>query len=78
MNQSSALPPLGRLADHLLPGGLGPFIAERRGRTKPRSWNRIARDLWVETGGEVDATGVSVKAWSEALLAGDEPEAATA
>lgn len=58
------LPPLGQLADHLLPGGLAAFIDQRRPDTP---WHRIARDLWQATDSRIDVSHQTVISWAEAL-----------
>lgn len=54
--------PLARLADNLLEEGLAEFIATRRSDKK--SWDTIAKELWVATGYEIDVTGVTVQNWA--------------
>lgn len=51
------------LADHLLDGGLEPFVAARRLQRK--SWRRIALDLRDAVG--VDVTHETVRSWFKHL-----------
>ncbi len=57
--------PLARLADNLLEGGLADFIVARRADGK--SWDTIAKELWVATDYEIDVTGVTVQKWDAHL-----------
>jgi len=57
--------PLARLADHLLEEGLETFIAEARAAN--RSWDWIARELYLRTDRQVTANGVTVAAWAERI-----------
>ena len=59
--------PLARLADNLLEGRLAEFITTRRAEGK--SWDSIAKELWAATDHEIDVTGVTVCAWSDAFAA---------
>lgn len=63
----AALPALAQLADHLLKdaGGLAAFITFHR--SDGLSWARLAREIWVATDRQVDATGVTVQTWAERL-----------
>ena len=54
--------PLARLADVLLPDGLGAFVTSLRADGK--SWDSIAKALYVATNHEIDVTGVTVQAWA--------------
>ena len=64
----ATLPPLAQLADHLLePEGLAPFIAKHR--SEGRSWDWIARELWVTTDRRIDTSGVTVAVWYEKATA---------
>lgn len=57
--------PTQRLADHIL----GEPLAARveRDRKAGKSWRVIARDLYVETGGQVDVTHETLRTWFPAL-----------
>lgn len=57
--------PLARLADNLLGGELASFIDSRRDEGK--SWDTIAKELWVATGHEIDVTGVTITSWAVSL-----------
>ena len=57
--------PLARLADNLLGGTLAEFIDSRRDAGK--SWDTIAKELWVATDHEIDVTGVTVTAWASSF-----------
>jgi hypothetical protein len=59
------LPPGAQFADHLLDGGLGAFLAERR--EAGDSWDTIARKLWATTDTQIDVSGPTVKGWFERL-----------
>jgi len=67
-----AAPPLFRLADLLLDGGLGEFL--RAQRREDASWDTIAKELWLLTDRQVDVSGPTVQAWFERHISGDEPE----
>lgn len=58
-----SLPSLARLADHLLSEGLLSFMEKHR--AEGRSWDWIARELWVTTSKQIDTTGVTVQGWYE-------------
>lgn len=58
-----------RLADLLIPGGVEEFVRSRR--SEGYAWRVIARDLWADTGGEVDITHETLRAWFP-----DDPEEA--
>lgn len=64
------LTPKRRLADLLLPEGLEHFVRSRRANGV--AWRVVARDLWMETEGELDITFESLRAWFP-----DEAEAAS-
>lgn len=55
--------PKARYADHLLrrSGGLNAFVAARR--ATGRSWRLIARELYVQTRGQVDVTDQTLRKW---------------
>lgn len=65
--------PLARLADVLLPDGLGAFITAQRDEGK--SWDSIAKALYVATNHEIDVTGVTVQTWAADIEA-NTPDAA--
>jgi hypothetical protein len=50
-----------RYADLLLQGQLEEFVRSRR--AKRRAWRLISRDLWEETGGELDLTYETLRSW---------------
>lgn len=64
---SSDLPRMAQLVDHLVPGGLEAFIAKYRPPNPKKSWDWIARELYLATDKKVDTTGVSVAAWWERM-----------
>lgn len=53
--------PTRRLADLLVPGGIDSFVADRR--AGGRAWRLISRDIWEATGGELDITYETLRAW---------------
>lgn len=53
--------PTRRLADFIVPGGLDAYVAQHRGRGD--SWQRIARDLYLDTDGELDITFQTLASW---------------
>jgi hypothetical protein len=55
--------PTFRLAQQLLSDDLRTFIVSRK--AEGRSWQHIARDLWLATNHEIDVTGVTVQKWAE-------------
>lgn len=57
----TVIPPLRRLADHLLDGKLDEFVRSRR--AEGRAWRLIERDLWLETKGQIDVTFETLRAW---------------
>ncbi len=52
-------------AEELLGKDLRDFVAQRRNRVPRMSWDRIARDLWLETEQRVDVNGNTVRTWFE-------------
>lgn len=60
-------PPLFRLADLLLEGGLAEFLTGRRAGGD--SWDTIAKKLWLETGQQVDVSGPTVQGWLDRIEA---------
>ena len=60
-------PALARLADHLLDGQLAAFIRDSRSQKPPKSWDWIARELYIRTEHQVDATGPTVQSWVDRL-----------
>jgi hypothetical protein len=63
--QQQQLPAQLRLADRILEGGLAGYIREQR--SAERSWDWMARDLWVRTEREIDINGQTIKRWAELL-----------
>lgn len=61
-----------KLADHLLPGGLTKYVADRR--SAGRSWRRIALDIRDDTGQQIDVTHEALRSW----FLGDEPNGSAA
>ena len=59
--------PTQRLASHLLGQPVGDWIADRR--DTGRSWRLIARDLHEQTGGAVDVTHETLRAWADRATA---------
>lgn len=62
-------PPLFRLADLLLDGGLVDFLREQRAADV--SWDTIAKELWARTDRQVDVSGPTVQAWFKAHVETD-------
>lgn len=58
---SPAPTPTQRLADHILDEPLSERVA--RDRAAGKAWRRIALDLYVETGGQVDVTHETLRSW---------------
>lgn len=54
-------PPMQRLADVLVDGGLEKFVRDRR--AKRRSWRLIERDLYLATNGQADVSFESLRKW---------------
>lgn len=60
-------PPLRRLADVLLPGGLDDFVQTRRGAGV--AWRVIEREIYQATEGQVDVTAQTLRTWYAELAA---------
>lgn len=63
-------PPLRRLADHLVKGGLDDFVKERR--ATGRSWRLIERDLYLSTKGKASVSFETLRSWYPDLAADTE------
>jgi hypothetical protein len=54
-----------RLADNLLPNGVRDYLLKHR--QDGRSWDWIARELYVDTNREIQVTSVTVQNWARVL-----------
>lgn len=60
-------------ADLILHGGLAAFLRDKRGiEPETRSWDAVARDLFIATDQRIVISGVTAKAWYDRLVASDE------